>query len=173
MRPVIGVLIELVALGAAASIGAAVPRGSAFALYMVVVELLATYLIHCPAHYLVGMATGIRFRSIRLGRTTLARVLPPRAAGLARLLPVLTLTVDRSSLAKASNLDASIMYASGTVASVCAAFVAAIASTWTEPAPLSAIAWAVALVYLAFDAVFSPRGGDLMRAKRAVARRQD
>jgi hypothetical protein len=65
------------------------------------------------------------------------------------------------------------MYASGTVASVLSAFVVA---AWVTPgAPLALIlsAWAIALGYLGFDLIFSPRSGDLSRAKRTLAARSE
>ena len=144
------------------------PRGLDFALYVIVLELLATYLVHCPVHYLVGTAVGIKFRSIRLGRTTLARVLPAGLVALARFIPVLTLQVNRDQSAKVPRSNVSAMYASGTVGSVCTAFIVASISTWAEPVTYAALAWTVAFVYLLFDAVFSPKSGDLMRARRVL-----
>ena len=167
MRPVLGVSLELTVLALGASIGLEIPGGLPFALYTIVLELAATYLAHCPAHYLVGSAVGIRFRSMRLSRTTLARVLPAKMGGLAQFLPVLTLSVDRGSLGGVSKGELSAMYASGTIASVCAAFAVALASPRAEPAGYAMLAWAIATAYLAFDVVFSPRSGDLMRARIA------
>ena len=83
MRPLTGIVLEVLALSVFLALAPLAPRGLPFALYIVLAQLVATYLIHCPAHYLVGNATGISFRSIRFGRTTLARVLPGRAAGIA------------------------------------------------------------------------------------------
>jgi hypothetical protein len=130
-------------------------------------QLLATYLIHCPAHYLVGVALGIRFRSIAVGRTTLARVLPHSLAAIARAVPVLTLRVDRSSLARASKLSAAAMYAAGVVASCAVAILIAAFVTISGSALLVGSAWAVAIGYLIFDLVFSPRTGDILRARSA------
>jgi hypothetical protein len=144
------------------------PRGSVFILYVVVAEFLSTYLIHCPAHYIVGLALGIRFARVKLGRTTLARALPSRFSSLARVFPVITLTTDRSSLAKASSSRIALMYASGTVASVGAAFAVAAAVTPGASVALILVSWTVAFLYFFFDLVFSPRTGDLMRARAAL-----
>jgi len=168
LRPVFGVVLELALLAAAALAGLAVPRGPAFALYIVVLELASTYLVHCPAHYLVGSAAGIRFARIVPGRTALARVLPPGAARLAKYLPVLTLVTEKASLAKAGMRRVGWMYASGTVASVGAGLGVAAVAVSSEPLPYAAVALAVALAYLAFDAVFSPKGGDFARARKAT-----
>ncbi|MDE1852329.1 MAG: hypothetical protein KGI38_01145 [Thaumarchaeota archaeon] len=129
---------------------------------------MATVLIHCPTHYLVGAALGIRFRSIRLGRTTLARVLPERLASLARLLPLPSLSTVKASVEGTTKVRAAATYASGTVASVAIAFVLAGAASAVEPPTYSALAWAVAMGYLLFDLVFSPKSGDLMRARRIL-----
>ena len=172
MRPFFGIVLELTALALIALLSLVVPAGPVFGLYVLVLELLATYLVHCPAHYLVGAAAGIKFRRISLGRTALARVLPARLAGVAGLFPVATLSADKGSLAAVSRWKAWGMYAAGTAASVGAALAVAAASLRTEPQTYAASAWAVALAYLAFDAVCSPKGGDLMRAKKALGRRQ-
>lgn len=168
MRPVLGILVEVVVLSVIIGGVLVIPSGLTFALYVVVVELAATYLVHCPAHYIVGGVVGIRFRNIRFGQTTLARVLPGRFAGLTRLVPILTLSTDKASLAKASKVKCAAMYASGTVASVTSAFVIAGAATVTEALLPAAIAWLVAVGYLVFDVVFSPKNGDLSRARAAL-----
>lgn len=169
MRPLTGVVLEVLALSAFLTLAPFAPRGLPFALYVVLAQLVATYLVHCPAHYFVGSATGIGFRSIHFGRTTLTRVLPKRAAGIARLLPVLFLSTERSSLARASRRRAASMYASGTVASCASAVMIALVATWAELPVYSALAWGVAAAYILFDVVFSPRSGDLMRARAALA----
>jgi len=170
MRPVLGVSLELAALALVFSLAPAVPGGVVFAVYVLFAEFAATFLIHCPAHYAVGMALGVRFTEMRAGRTTLARALPPRLGRFAGLMPILTLRTDRTSLARASRAKASAMFASGTVASTSVAFLIAGGSTLVQPLPYASLAWALALLYLAFDLRFSPRGGDLKRAKAAFSR---
>lgn len=170
MRPVIGVLSELVALSVLWWVGFLVPSGLVYLFYVLLAELLSTYLVHCPAHYLVGRVLGIRFVDMKLGRTTLAKALPPRFSRFARLLPILTLKADRESLWRAGPGRASAMYASGTFASVLSAFVVAAWTTTTGSVGLIAAAWGVAFLYLFFDLVFSPRSGDIMRARKARSR---
>jgi hypothetical protein len=168
MRPLYGISLEVGAFLLLTLLTLAVPGGLVFGIYVVMLELASTYLLHCPGHYLVGTALGIRFTRLRLGRTTLARVLPPRAAGLAKAFPILSLSTDKKTLAAASKYGASAMYASGTVASVASALVIAAVSTFAEPFASSAVAWLVAIGYLVFDVVFSPKSGDLMRARAAL-----
>ncbi len=170
MRPSVGILTELVLLALVLLASALFPAGLSFGLYIVVAELLATYLIHCPAHYLVGSLVGIRFRRIRLGRTTLARALPPGLSSVARLFPVLTLSIAKESLQGVPRMRIALMYEAGTVASVSAALVIAVAALQIEPPAYAALAWLAALAYLAFDLVFSPKSGDLARARAEGAR---
>jgi hypothetical protein len=165
LRPLAGVSAELLALTAVIWAGYFVPSGISYLIYVVAAQLLATYLIHCPAHYFVGRAFGIRFTRIGLGKTTLARALPPQLGRIAGLIPILTLSIDKTSFAGLPQSRISAMYMSGVVASSAIAFAIAAAVTggpvWTTVA-----AWLVALGYLLFDIVFSPRSGDVMRARR-------
>ncbi len=170
MRPLVGVSAELAAFAFILGLSPFIPKGVPLGAYLVAAELLATYLLHCPAHYLVGAAGGIRFRKMSLGRTTLARVLPRKAAGLAKLLPVLTLSTDKSSVSAASRRNVAAMYAAGTIASVSSAFLVALASSLEAPLEYSALAWGVAVAYMIFDGLFSPRSGDLLRARQALSR---
>ena len=167
MRPALGVFIEILALAGFLGLDFIVPPGLIYLLYVVAAQLLATYLVHCPAHYLVGIAVGIRFKSLRLGRTTLARALPPRWGRLARLIPILTLSTDKPSLAHVSKSKVSAMYLSGTIASSAAAVVVAAVVTPLGSPALVAVTWVVAVGYLLFDVVFSPRSGDVMRTRAA------
>ncbi|HEV2226806.1 MAG TPA: hypothetical protein VGR56_08395 [Nitrososphaerales archaeon] len=168
MRPFLGVSVEVAIFAGIAAGGSLVPPGPLFAIYVLVALGAGTYLVHCPAHYIVGRSLGISFRSIRLGRTTLARALPPRFSGLARLVPILTLSTEKASLAKASKGRAAAMYASGTIASVCSAFIIAGVATLSEASFPAAVAWLAAIGYLLFDVAFSPRTGDISRARAAL-----
>jgi hypothetical protein len=167
MRPILGVLLELAALSLVLAALMEVPAGIPFAVYVVVAEFLATYLVHCPAHYLIGTLMGIRFRLMRSSRTTLGRALPPRFSAMANLFPVLTLSTDRSSLQVVSKSRRALMYEAGTVASVSAAFIISAGATFAEPLVYAVPAWVVAIAYLGFDIRFSPKSGDFARARAA------
>ncbi len=173
MRPAPVIVAEVVLLAAVLASSALVPSGLPLGLYVVVVELLATYLVHCPTHYVVGRIVGIRFRRIRFGRTTLARALPESLSSIARLLPVLTLVTAKASLTHVPKGKLALMYEAGTVASVSVALAVAFAAAFAEPPAYAAFAWAAALAYLAFDWVFSPRSGDLARARAALGGSQE
>jgi hypothetical protein len=169
LKPSMGVSAELLALAAVLLLTVVVPSGLPYYLYFLVAQLSATYLIHCPAHYFVGRAVGIRFSSIRLGRTTLAKALPPGLAPFVRRLPILTLSTDKSSLVGLPRGRISAMYASGTVASAGSAVVLAGAVSLSGPLVLVGLSWLVAIGYFLFDVVFSPKSGDLMRARAVRA----
>jgi hypothetical protein len=168
LRPIVVISVEVAIFTGIVAGSPFVPPGLLFAIYVIIAQGAGTYLVHCPAHYIVGRVVGINFRTIRFGRTTLARVLPSRFAGLARLVPILTLSTEKASLAKASKGRAAAMYVSGTIASVCSAFVIAGVATVSESSFPAAVAWLVAIGYLAFDVVFSPRAGDISKARAAL-----
>ena len=168
MKAGAGVTAELFALACVFAFSPLVPRGTPFGLYVVAAELLATYLIHCPAHYMVGGVFGVRFASIRRGRSTLAKALPAGLADLARPIPIITLKVSKTSLSEVPRRGLASMYAAGTIASVASAFVVALFATPVDPPAFAALAWAMAAGYLLFDLVFSPKSGDLARARRAL-----
>jgi len=165
----IGISLELLVLAGILLLALWVPAGPLFGVYLVVAQLAATYLIHCPAHFIAGTAVGVRFTKLHFGRTTLARVVPDGVKSVARLLPILALSIDRGSLVGISKGRLAAMYASGTIASAGAALVIAVVTALSEPLTYSFAPWTVAVVYLAFDAVFSPRSGDLRRARLALA----
>ncbi len=165
MRPAIGISLELALLASVLALSTVLPSGPVYDLYILVAQFLTTYLIHCPAHFVVGRLAGIRFRSIRLGRTTLARALPPSLRGVGRLLPILTLSVDKTSMAAVPKPRIKAMYFSGTVASSGSAVVIAALVTLSGSWFPAALTWGLAIGYLLFDVVFSPRSGDIMRAR--------
>ncbi len=167
MKPALGVLAEAVVLALVLAASAVMPAGVPLGLYTLVSEFLATYLIHCPAHYVVGSMVGIRFRRMRVGSTTLARSLPQRFSAVAKLFPVLTLSTAKDSLKGVPKKRIALMYKAGFVASVSAALIIAAAATVVESPAYALLAWALALAYLAFDLAFSPKSGDLARARAA------
>ena len=168
MKPEVGTAVEVGALALVLLSGLIIPSGAPLAVFFVVAQLVSTYLIHCPAHYLIGRAFGIRFTAIRRGRTGLVKVLPGSLAGLAKLISLPTLKTEKVSLVKATRTGVATMYASGTVASSASAIIIASFATRVEPLPFALYAWAVAVGYLLFDLVFSPRSGDLYRARNAL-----
>jgi hypothetical protein len=168
MKPGFGVAAELLALACILALSPLMPMGSVFGVYVIVAELLATYLVHCPAHYFTGRILGVRFLRMAYGSSTLAKALPSRLSSLAKNLPILTLKVSRDSLSRISRVRAASMYVAGAAASVTSAFIIALAATPADSLPFALLAWAVAVGYLLFDVVFSPKSGDLARARRVL-----
>jgi hypothetical protein len=165
---VAGVSLELIVLAGIILLSLRLPAGLPLGACLVFAQIMSTYLVHCPAHFIVGTVVGVRFRELRLGKTTLERALPNRLKGMARRMPILTLVTDRSSLVKLSRHRIAAMYASGTVVSTASAFAVAATSTLVEQPPYFLLTWAVAFAYLAFDLVFSPKSGDLKRARAVL-----
>jgi hypothetical protein len=171
MRPLVGVLGELLLLSAlVASLFTVRVSVLATAFLFLIVQVLSGFLIHCPAHYVVGRLLGIRFREIRLGRTTMAKALPPALRRLASFVPVLSLFVYRKTLREAGASRAKAMYLSGVTASIVSEFAFAAAATFCGNFPATLLTWAYALGHLVSDLALSPKSGDVMRA-RIVANR--
>jgi hypothetical protein len=168
MKAATGVSLELAALVCVLGVSPLVPSGAVYVLYVLVAEFLATYLVHCPSHYIVGRVCDIKFTRIHIGQTALVRSLPPMLEGLGRLLRTPTLSTDKVSLASASKSKRKAMYLSGTVASSGSALLVAAVVTYSGSLVAAGLAWLLAVGYLLFDAVFSPRSGDLMRARATM-----
>ena len=125
------------------------------------------YCIHCPSHYAVGRMVGIKFSGLVVGRSALRKSSSRavRLIGERAVTPVLI--VDRASLARASPLRRKAMFYSGVTASTAAPFLVALYASLTGD-PLSTstlIAVIVAIGYLTFNIFYSPRTGDIHRAR--------
>ncbi len=171
MRPVFGVALELVGLAVVVSVAWVSANWYPFSiLVLLLAQALTTILIHCPAHYIVGRALGIRFKAIRLGRTSASRVLPASLKRIGSLLVVFTLSVDPDSKKRASPMSLRAMYLAGVVGSVGSAITFAYAVSQAGDLATGTVTWVFAIAYLASDVLFSPRAGDLMRARAAMQR---
>jgi hypothetical protein len=167
LRPAFGVVLELIAAVAVLVLALEYGPGYPFSiLASLVVQFLLTFLLHCPAHYIIGRSLGIRFIGMRLGRTSLSRNLPSSAKRLSSLLVVFTLRADTDSLRRASPRRVKTMFLSGVVASTATAFVYAFYVALRADTIAAFVTALFALVYLLFNAVFSPRSGDVMRARK-------
>ncbi len=166
MRPITGILLELLVLAGFLGLSPLVPGGILRIFYLLLAQFLTTYLVHCPAHYLVGKSLGISFRALRVGRTTLAKALPPRLGALAQFAPILTLSADKKSLEDVPVARVKAMYLSGVVVSCSSAIIIATSVTFSGDIMLTSLGWTFALGYLAFDIVFSPKSGDVARARK-------
>ena len=123
------------------------------------------YAIHCPSHYVVGWMVGIKFSGLAVGRSALkksgSRIV--RLIGERAVTPVLI--VDRASLARVSPLRRKAMFYSGVTASTAAPFLVALYASLTGD-PISILATLVlAIGYMNFNIFYSPRTGDVHRAR--------
>lgn len=170
LRPIFGVVLEL--LAAVVALFLVVEHNPGYPILIValiVVQFLLTFLLHCPAHYVVGRALGISFAGMRLGRTSLFQGPTSFSRRIASLLIVFTLKADKDSIRRASPRRVKAMFLSGVVTSTGSAFIFAfIVALQADAATLATSLFA--LVYLLFNLEFSPRSGDVMRA-RSLAKR--
>ena len=166
MRPVVGVALELVAMvGVLTAAGLLVGWHPLSILVVLAAQAVTTVLIHCPAHYVVGRALGIRFSRIRLGRSTMGGALPGPLRRVGALMVVFSLSVDPASKQSVPRGRLRLMYLSGVAASVSSAFALAAAFTLVGDAFAAPVAWLFALAYLATDVALSPKAGDVSRAR--------
>jgi hypothetical protein len=108
---------------------------------------------------------GIKFSGLVVGRSALRKSSSRavRLIGERAVTPVLI--VDRASLARASPLRRKAMFYSGVTASTAAPFLVALYASLTGD-PLSTLtAVIVAIGYLTFNIFYSPRTGDIHRAR--------
>jgi len=123
------------------------------------------YAAHCPSHYVVGRIVGIRFSRLVVGRSALrkssSRV--ARLVGGRAVTPVLI--VDRASLARVSPLRRKAMFYSGVTASTAAPFLVALYASLTGDPISTLVTLIVSICYLTFNVFYSPRTGDVYRAK--------
>ena len=134
-------------------------------LALLLAQGIILYAVHCPSHYVVGRMVGIRFSGLVVGRSALrkssSRVV--RLIGERAVTPVLI--VDRGSLARVSPLRRKAMFYSGVTASTTAPFLVALYASLTGD-PISILATLIVSIgYLTFNVFYSPRTGDVYRAK--------
>ena len=153
------VLLTLVALPL-------VPRESSLLpLFYLIIQGLLTYFAHCPAHYFVGSLVGVRFKRFLLARSAMRKSSSQLLRFIGSRALTFVLVVDRQSISKVSPRARSATLLAGVIASVSLPFVVAIYAVITGSLTSQIITFGFALFYLAFDAVYSPRTGDVYRAR--------
>jgi hypothetical protein len=172
MKAEVGVSIELVSCAAILATALSVPQPFPLSLLaLLIAQVSASVLLHCPAHFLVGSAVGIRFEKLDLRPTTMARSLPAAIRPLASLAVVPSLRTEKGSLRNVAPRHAWAMFMSGVVVSNAAVLLLAAWSLVSSAALVSGVAWLFAVVYLLSDIALSPRSGDVMRARASMRRR--
>lgn len=139
----------------------------AFLLYLMAWSCLL-FFPHGLAHFIVGVLVGVRFRDYSFGRSSISKLRMGFLSVFASKLVVLTLRVDQASLRSVSPLRRSMMFSSGAVASMILPFFAATASIGHLPSALSTLLLLISVANFAFDLYYSPKAGDISRAKSAA-----
>jgi hypothetical protein len=134
------------------------------ALLVLVAWFCLWFFSHDLAHHIVGRVVGVRFRYYFLGRSAITKLSLPIVSNLLRVVPVLGLKIERSSLKSVSANRARAMYASGALFSMFLPWV-------VIPAGFAVgllVGILLALLTVAndvFTLYFSPRVGDLHHAR--------
>lgn len=123
---------------------------------------------HGLAHYLVGIIVGVKFRYYTLSKSSISKLKLPILPSLASKLVVLTLKVDRRSFHLVSRGRRGAMFASGALASMILPFISASTSLGHLPFFLSELLLAFSVLNFLFDLYYSPRAGDISRARNAL-----
>lgn len=125
---------------------------------------------HCLAHFLVGRALGVRFLYYFITRSALQRAMPPALQAVARRIPLLAIRIAPHSLKAVSNMRTAAMFAAGTIVSMTLPWVPVGYGLVQGQAPAAMVVALVAAANVGFTLYFSPRVGDLSRARRALVR---
>ena len=123
------------------------------------------FFIHDLTHHVVGILGGIRFQYYFLGRSAIRKLRLPLISRIMEQIPVLILKVDKPSLAKASPKARRWMYASGALASMILPLVILPSGFSIGPVWVGALFTLLVLSNDLFTLYFSPKTGDLYRAR--------
>jgi hypothetical protein len=143
-----------------------VPRSSFFSpLFYVIIQGLLTYFAHCPSHYLVGSLLGVRFNRLILAKSAMRNEKSPALRFIGNHAFTFSLILDRRSLNKVPARARRVTLLAGVTASISLPFLVAILAFLDGSAGSEIATLAFALFYLAFNTVYSPRTGDVYRAR--------
>jgi hypothetical protein len=134
------------------------------ALLVLVAWFCLWFFSHDLAHHIVGRVVGVGFRYYFLGQSTITKLSLPIASNLLKVVPVLGLKIDRSSLKSVSPNRARAMYASGTVFSMFLPWVV-IPTGYMISLPVGILLTLLTVGNDVFTLYFSPQVGDLHHAR--------
>ncbi len=120
---------------------------------------------HDLTHHVVGKIGGISFEYYFLGRSAIRKLKLPLVPKLMNRIPVLVLKIDRSSLERASSRARKWMHASGAVVSMLLPWVIVPSIFAVTPYWVGASITLLILGNTLFTMYFSPKTGDLYRAR--------
>ena len=114
---------------------------------------------HDLAHHIVGRIVGVSFRYYFLGRSAITKKSLPVASNLLRIVPVLGLKIDKSSLNSISPNNVRAMYASGSVSSMLLPWVV-VPTSYSISLPVGILLTILTAANDVFTLYFSPQVGD-------------
>ncbi len=148
-----------------ASVGSPLPLDYLLAL---VAWLLYFVAPHCLAHYIIGRVVGIRFSHYYLGLSNIYRLRIPLPASIRLGLWALGIKSVPESLRAASPASKAVMYASGAVASMLLPFTVPLYLLYRGVVDTALFFTALSALNAGFSLYFSPRAGDLWKARRSL-----
>ena len=119
---------------------------------------------HDLAHHIVGRIVGVSFRYYFLGRSAIVKLALPVVSNSIKLVPVLGLKVDKSSLKTISRNRVRSMYASGMVSSMLLPWLV-VPAGYGVSLPVGLLLTLLNLGNDLFTLYFSLRVGDLHKAR--------
>jgi hypothetical protein len=131
-------------------------------------QALLLYFSHCPAHFLIGTIFGIRFRYMLFSRSALAKTGGPLLGTVGKYLFTFVIVIDRSSLRSVSKIRIAAMHYAGTVTSMVLPFLVSLISLAHDDSATFMVSLVLALANVGFTLNFSPRTGDISRARAAL-----
>ncbi len=121
---------------------------------------------HCIVHFLVGSLVGVKFSHYVLAPSGLSKLSLPLTS-LAKLVPIPGIRTKKASLGKASKAAKRAMFASGTIASMVVPVISPILALLRGLTLVASLLGIATLANILFTLYYSPRAGDLSRAKKA------
>ena len=156
---------------AAGTISLALASIKTMLLFRVILLLFAWFTLwffsHDLAHHITGQLVGIKFRYYYLGKSAIRKLNLPITPQLINRIPVLVLKVDHESLRQATPRSQSAMFASGAIVSIILPWLIIPASFSLGPI-LGLLFLALVVGNDLFTLYFSPKTGDLYRARKAA-----
>jgi hypothetical protein len=134
------------------------------ALFVLVSWFCLWFFSHDLAHHIVGRVVGVRFRYYFLGRSAITKLDLPIASNLLKVVPVLGLKIDKSSLDSISPNRVRAMYASGALFSMFLPWIV-IPTGYVVSLPVGILLTLLTVVNDVFTLYFSPQVGDLHHAR--------
>ena len=156
---------------AAGTISLALASIKTMLLFRVILLLFAWFTLwffsHDLAHHITGQLVGIKFRYYYLGKSAIRKLNLPIIPQLMNRIPVLVLKVDRESLKHATARSRRTMYASGAIVSMILPWLI-IPESFSLGPTLGLLFLALVIGNDVFTLYFSPKTGDLYRARKAA-----